>query len=65
MPLYEYLCNKCGNRFEELQGHSETEVKVECPNCESENVSRVFSTFSTGAGSAGCGGSDSGGWSFG
>ena len=32
MPLYEYLCKKCGHRFEKIQKFSERMVK-KCPDC--------------------------------
>lgn len=41
MPLYEYLCKKCGNRFEKIQKFSDPEIK-ECPQCSGE-VERLLS----------------------
>ena len=41
MPLYEYLCKKCGNRFEKIQRFSDPEIK-ECPQCSGE-VERLLS----------------------
>lgn len=32
MPLYEYQCTKCGNRFERIQKFSDPLVE-ECPEC--------------------------------
>ena len=32
MPLYEYLCSKCGHRFERIQKFSDPLVK-KCPEC--------------------------------
>ena len=32
MPLYEYLCKKCGHRFEEIRKFSDKELK-KCPKC--------------------------------
>jgi putative FmdB family regulatory protein len=32
MPLYEYLCKKCGHRFERIQKFSDALVK-KCPEC--------------------------------
>jgi putative FmdB family regulatory protein len=32
MPLYEYLCNKCGHRFEEIKKFSDKQPK-KCPEC--------------------------------
>ena len=33
MPLYEYECDKCGQRFERIQKFSDPLVEV-CPHCE-------------------------------
>ena len=41
MPLYEYLCKKCGHRFEKIQKFSDPEIK-ECPQCSGE-VERLLS----------------------
>jgi putative FmdB family regulatory protein len=41
VPLYEYLCKKCGNRFEKIQKFSDPEIK-ECPQCSGE-VERLLS----------------------
>jgi putative FmdB family regulatory protein len=57
MPLYEYTCQECGHRFEVLQRIGEGPEGVECPQCESENIEKEFSTFAST--------SDSGGMSFG
>jgi len=32
MPLYEYLCKKCGHRFEKLRMFSDKPIK-KCPEC--------------------------------
>jgi putative FmdB family regulatory protein len=32
MPLYEYLCKKCGHRFEEIKKFSDKQPK-RCPEC--------------------------------
>ncbi len=52
MPIYEYSCTKCGQRFEKLQKNEALETVV-CPNCGSTEVSKEISSFSsTGADSA-------------
>ena len=65
MPLFEYKCNKCGNQFEYLQGYNETDVRVACPKCESGDVSKMFSAFSSPGCDGGCGSSPLGSWRFG
>jgi putative FmdB family regulatory protein len=47
MPLYEYVCRQCGERFEKLVRASDAQT-VACPRCESASVTRAFSTFATG-----------------
>lgn len=32
MPLYEYLCDSCGHRFERIQKFSDPPV-TDCPSC--------------------------------
>ncbi len=32
MPLYEYLCKKCGHRFEKIRKFSDKPIK-KCPEC--------------------------------
>lgn len=32
MPLYEYLCEACGSRFERIQKYSDPPI-AECPSC--------------------------------
>jgi len=46
MPTYEYRCQKCGERFEQVQHVAEPrKAKTRCPKCGSVSVKRVFSTF--------------------
>ena len=33
MPIYEYLCADCGNKFEKLIRRNEDVEKLECPSC--------------------------------
>ncbi len=52
MPMYEYQCSKCEERFEELVANEEDEANVECTGCGSTKVFRVLSAFSVNAGGA-------------
>ncbi|MGB2769697.1 MAG: zinc ribbon domain-containing protein, partial [Candidatus Zixiibacteriota bacterium] len=44
MPIYEYTCQPCDLKFEILHRNSE-ERKPACPECGTEEVSRLFSVF--------------------
>jgi putative FmdB family regulatory protein len=51
MPIYEYRCEKCGQKFEKLRRMADADGELECPDCASGQVRRVLSSFATG----GCG----------
>jgi putative FmdB family regulatory protein len=47
MPIFEYVCGKCGKLFEKLiLGRSQESPA--CPHCGSKQVEQKFSTFSSG-----------------
>jgi len=43
MPIYEYQCEQCGTRFEEIQQMSDPNVE-QCPNCGKGPVRRLLSS---------------------
>jgi putative FmdB family regulatory protein len=45
MPIYEYHCAQCGEKFEVRQSLGEDGSKLNCPKCHAENPRRLFSTF--------------------
>jgi len=47
MPIYEYNCANCGEKFEALLRRAREEVK--CPKCKGTTLRRLFSTFSARA----------------
>jgi len=47
MPIFEYRCEKCENRFEQLVFRSSD--KPDCPNCGSQEVEKMVSTFASNA----------------
>jgi len=56
MPLYEYRCEACGHRFEVWQRMGAGSQGVSCPQCGSQEVKKVLSTFaSSTSASAPCG----------
>ena len=52
MPVYEYECNKCGEKFEARRNLSDKDEDVRCPKCHADQPKRVLSSFITGAPSA-------------
>ena len=58
MPIYEYQCSMCGERFETFRGINDDDGEAECPICGEKKPRRIVSrTF-------GMGGSDGGKLSF-
>ncbi|HYV62047.1 MAG TPA: zinc ribbon domain-containing protein [Bryobacteraceae bacterium] len=51
MPIFEYLCEDCGNKFEKLVRRSASEG-VRCPSCGQEHLKQQFSTFAAHANGA-------------
>jgi len=43
MPIYEYECAACGEKFEVRQVLFQP-VKTQCPKCQSEKTKMVFSS---------------------
>jgi putative FmdB family regulatory protein len=46
MPIYEYRCATCDERYEELVSASATSAPP-CPSCGAGGAKRLFSTFAT------------------
>jgi putative FmdB family regulatory protein len=47
MPIFEYACNQCEQRFEKLL--RKTDQQVDCPKCQSQDLRKLFSTFASPA----------------
>lgn len=45
MPVYDYRCPECGNRFERLVRFSELNDPVNCPTCGSLRSIKLLSPF--------------------
>ena len=63
MPIYEYLCMDCREKFEVLRPMSEADATTACSKCGYLNTSRVITVFyaqssgrviAGGGGSSGC-----------
>ena len=50
MPIFEYQCPACGNRFEQLVRAS---TVLRCPNCQGENLDKQLSVFSANVAAVG------------
>jgi putative FmdB family regulatory protein len=62
MPIYEYICEACNERFEKIVINKQQEIS--CPKCASKKASIQLSVFAT-ASSGGGPSSSSGGFSGG
>jgi putative FmdB family regulatory protein len=60
MPIYEYECPDCRERFSRLRPMREVGQPARCPKCGNEEARRVLSVFATGQGSSGAGCAPSG-----
>ncbi len=43
MPIYEFVCHTCSNRFEVLAKTHKEPAELKCPACGSEEFDRVIS----------------------
>jgi putative FmdB family regulatory protein len=55
MPIYEYKCQHCGEKFEAQRKMTDGDSELKCPKCGQKQPRRVFSTFScTGSSGQSC-----------
>jgi len=54
MPIYEYECEKCGEKFEKFCSINESGKTVPCPACGGKDVHKVFSAFGISGSVSGC-----------
>lgn len=45
MPIYEYVCQDCGEKYEKFVRSSTAKIKLVCPSCGSERGEKAFSVF--------------------
>ncbi len=50
MPIYEYVCLDCGERFEKIRLMKEADDPIACGRCESQHTSRLLSLFFASSG---------------
>jgi putative FmdB family regulatory protein len=71
MPLYEYRCEDCNERFEMRRSYAESDAAADCPVCHTQHTRRLLSNFcamtssgngeaSSVAGGGGCAGCSGG-----
>ncbi len=53
MPVYEYLCVKCSERFSLLRSINADDKDLCCPKCSAGDVKKLVSSFCCGTDSAG------------
>jgi putative FmdB family regulatory protein len=51
MPIYEYRCESCAEKFEVLTRFAERDKAQACPACESTKTRVLVSSFAFGSGS--------------
>jgi putative FmdB family regulatory protein len=49
MPIYEYKCEDCGNRFEKLVRRASEVEGIECPACGQKHLQQELSVFAAHA----------------
>ncbi len=47
MPLYEYQCEECGDRFEKLVSLRDATRRSKCPKCGSKSVRKLMSAVAS------------------
>ncbi len=45
MPVYEYKCKSCSEKFDIQRSLCESDEEVKCPKCGSAGAERVYSSF--------------------
>ena len=48
MPIYTYICKKCGEKFDLLIGVISEKVELKCSKCGSKEIRKVPGSFSVG-----------------
>jgi|UniRef100_A0A7V3RG71 putative FmdB family regulatory protein len=45
MPIFEFLCKKCSNKFEDLILKNDDLKDIQCPRCGAKEIEKLFSLF--------------------
>ena len=52
MPIYEYRCESCGDKFEKLVRRSTDVPEAGCPSCGEKHLEQQYSTFAARGGAS-------------
>jgi putative FmdB family regulatory protein len=58
MPIYEYVCQDCQQRFEALRSMADSDKAIPCEYCGSDQTQRAISVFFAQSGGRGIAGSN-------
>lgn len=47
MPVYEYICPRCGKKFKHRRKVDEKDSELKCPVCGKERPRKLFCAFGT------------------
>ncbi|HEX7976003.1 MAG TPA: zinc ribbon domain-containing protein [Anaerolineales bacterium] len=62
MPIYEYICKDCGDRFEALRSMRDADAPIPCRQCAGKNTMRKLAVvFAAQIGGQSVAGSSNGG----
>ena len=50
MPIYTYVCEKCGSKFDLLVGMTSEKTELKCKKCGSSDIKKLLASFSVGKG---------------
>ncbi len=51
MPIYEYRCRECGERFELRRSINDSDSEIKCPKCQAKHPERLVSLFASSSSS--------------
>jgi len=68
MPIYEYVCEDCGRKFDAMRSMKDADSPIACKGCQSQHTRRALSLCCahsdgqvvSGGGGGGCGGCSGG-----
>ena len=62
MPIYEYECTSCGEKFEAHRKMSDKDSELKYPSCGKKQPRMIFSIFGMASAGTACVSSPSHGW---